>query len=163
MGQYNVHYNPQVLRDLVMKSIIYLVIFTVISGCTIMGGNSIVTGVTRNPISVEAVRLYRNAPENYEEIAMVSASAGHDFKKSSSLMNSAILRLKQEAAKLGANGVLLSTIDERDAPSVTTSIGTATATGNGSSVYATGTGTSINRGDSYTRVSGLAIYVPINP
>jgi len=149
-----------------MRNIISLVIIlmlTVISGCTIIDGNSIVTGNTRSSIAVETVRLYRKAPEKYEEIAIISASAGHDFKKNSSLMNSAILRLKQEAAKVGANGILLSIVDERDTPSVTTSYGSATASGNGSNAYVTGNSTSVNRGDSYTRVRGLAIYVPIAP
>ncbi|MGH7604125.1 MAG: hypothetical protein ACRENK_09035 [Gemmatimonadaceae bacterium] len=146
-----------------MKTICCLVaalIVSIMTGCTIIDGDSIVTGSTRTPISAEEVRLYRTAPEHFEEVAIVSASAGHDFKKASSLMNSAIQRLKEEAAKLGANGVLLSSIDERDAPSVTTSYGSATAVGNGSSVYATGNNTSVNRGDSYTHVKGLAIYVP---
>ena len=115
----------------------------IISGCTIMDGNSIVTGNTRAPISPGEVRLYRTAPDNFEEIAIVSSSAGHDFQKSSSLMNSAIERIKQEAAKVGANGVILTEIKERDAPTITTSYGHAIASGTGGSAYATGTATSI--------------------
>ena len=138
--------------------ILCLSLFTVV-GCTIMDGNAIVTGNTRSPISPAEVKLYRTAPENYEEIALVSASAGHDFQKSSSLMNAAIERIKQEAAKVGANGVILTQINERDAPSVTTSFGQASATGTGGSAYATGTATSVNRGDAYTRLEGVAIYV----
>lgn len=138
--------------------IISLSIF-IISGCTIMDGNSIVTGNTRAPISPSEVRLYRTAPDNFEEIAIVSSSAGHDFQKSSSLMNSAIERTKQEAAKVGANGVILTEIKERDAPTVTTSYGQAFASGTGGSAYATGTATSVNRGDAYTRLRGVAVYV----
>ena len=129
------------------------------TGCTIMDGNAIVTGNTRAAISPEDVRLYRSAPDSFEEIAIVSASAGHDFKKSSSLMNSAIDRLKEEAAKIGANGVILTEINERDAPSVTTNYGSAIATGTGGSVFATGNSTSVNRGDAYTRIKGVAVYV----
>jgi hypothetical protein len=131
-----------------------------IGGCTIMDGNAIVTGTTRAPISPDQVRLYRAPPDRFEEVAIVNASAGHDFRKDSSLMNAAIERLKQEAAKVGANGVLLSGVNERDAPSVSTTYGSATATGGGTSVYASGSGTSVNRGDAYTRVRGIAIYVP---
>lgn len=131
------------------------------SGCTIMDGNTIVTGKERSPISPNEVRLYREAPEKYEEIAIVTASAGHDFKKNSSLMNAAIERAKEEAAKLGANGIILTRIQERDAPEVTTSFGAATARNSyGGSAYATGTGTSVNRGDAHTRISGVAVYVP---
>lgn len=131
-----------------------------LTGCTIMDGNAIVTGAARDPISADQVRLYRTPPTKFEEVAIVNASAGHDFRKDSSLMNAAIQRLKEEAAKVGANGVLISEINERDAPSVTTSQGTATATGGGTSVFASGNSTSVNRGDSYTRLRGLAIYVP---
>lgn len=147
-----------------MKTVSFLAItlmLTMITGCTIMDGNSIVTGNARSPISAEMVRLYRTAPEKFEEIAVVSASAGHDFKKSSSLLNSAIQRLKEEAAKLGANGVLLSEIDERDVPAVTTNYGAAIASGGGSSVYATGNSISVNRGDTFTKIRGIAIFVDI--
>jgi hypothetical protein len=138
-----------------------VLIFSILVGCTIMDGGSIVTGIKRSPISVDEVRIYRVAPESYEEIAIVSASAGHDFKSNSALIDSVIQRLKAEAAKVGANGVLLSEIDERDAPSTTTSYGSARASGNyGSSVYASGNSVSVNRGDTYTRMRGLAIHVP---
>jgi len=131
-----------------------------ISGCTIMDGNAIVIGEARSPISPSQVRLYRTAPASFEEIAIVSSSAGHDFQKSSSLMNAAIERIKKEAAKVGANGVILTVIKERDAPVVVTSYGTAVATGTGGSATAAGTATSVNRGDAYTRLKGVAVYVP---
>jgi hypothetical protein len=147
-----------------MKALQYissLFIFAALSACTITDGSAIVTGIARDPIPVEKVRIYRVAPEKYEEIAMVSASAGHDFKSDSALMETAIQELKKEAAKVGANGVVLSNIDERDAASTSTSYGNANAHGNdGSSAYASGNSVSVNRGDAYTRVRGLAIYVP---
>ena len=130
-----------------------------ITGCTIMDGNAIVIGNTRAATSSVEVRLYRTAPANFEKIAIVSASAGHDFQKSSSLMNAAIERIKQEAAKVGANGVILTVINERDAPTVTTSYGYATASGTGGSAFASGVATGVNRGDAYTRLKGVAIYV----
>ena len=136
-----------------------LLMLVSITGCTITDGGAIVTGNTRSAVPVEEVRLYRVAPESYDEIAIVSSSAGHDFRKNSGLIDSAIERLKEEAAKLGANGVLLTEVDERDAPSVTTGYGYATATGGGTSVFASGNSIGVNRGDSYTRVSAIAIYV----
>lgn len=142
-----------------INTLIFSLSICIISGCTIMDGNSIITGNTRAPISSGEVRLYRTAPDNFEEIAIVSSSAGHDFQKGSSLMNSAIERIKQEAAKVGANGVILTEIKERDAPTVTTSYGHAIASGTGGSAYATGTATSVNRGDAYTRLRGVAVYV----
>lgn len=145
-----------------MKNINFFILslsIFLITGCTIMDGNAIITGNTRVPISPAEVRLYRTAPANFEEIAIVLASAGHDFRKNSSLMNSAIERIKEEAAKVGANGVILTEINERDAPQVTTSYGYATASGTGGSAYASGTATGVNRGDAYTRLRGVAIFV----
>lgn len=146
-----------------MKTIFTLIIaifsIATISGCTIMDGNTIVTGKVRSAIAPNDVHLYRSAPESFEEIAIVSASAGHDFKKSSTLMNEAIQRLKEEAAKVGANGVILTRIDERDVPGVTTTYGSATAIGSGGSTHATGNAISVNRGDAYTRLNGVAVYV----
>jgi len=55
-------------------------IIMILVACTIVDGGSIVTGIKRGPISVDEVRIYRVAPDTYEEIAIVSASAGHDFK-----------------------------------------------------------------------------------
>jgi uncharacterized protein YbjQ (UPF0145 family) len=144
-----------------LRHISFIFLFVGLTACTITDGSAIVTGITRDPIPVEKVRIYRVAPDNYEEIAMVSASAGHDFKSDSALMETAIQELKKEAAKVGANGVVLSNIDERDAPSTSTSYGNVNAYGNdGSSAYASGNSVSVNRGDAYTRVRGLAIYTP---
>lgn len=91
----------------------------------------------------------------------MSARAGHDFKSDASLMNSVIERLKQEASAVGANGVLLVGIDQRDTPSVSSGFGTATVYGsNGTTATAYGNGMSVNRGDTYTKISALAIRVP---
>ncbi|UTA46808.1 DUF4156 domain-containing protein [Simiduia sp. 21SJ11W-1] len=143
-----------------ISSAIVLVLMTVlVSGCIIMDGNAIVLGESRNALSKESVKIYRSAPENFEEIALVNSSAGHDFKSDSDLMNAALERLKEEAAKVGANGVILTEIKERDRPVVVTSYGSATATVNGSSAYATGNAVGVSRGDTYTRLKGVAIFV----
>lgn len=146
-----------------MKTIFILIIallpLATTSGCTVMDGNAIVTGKARPALAPNDVHIYRSTPEKFEEIAIVSASAGHDFKKSSTLMNEAIQRLKEEAAKVGANGVILTRINERDVPSVTTTYGSATAIGSGGSAHVTGNATSVNRGDTYTRLNGVAVYV----
>jgi len=145
----------------VILKVISLLAVMMLTACTIVDGGAIITGVARDPISLDQVRVYRVTPEKYEEIAMISASAGHDFKSNSSLIESAITKLKEEAAKLGANGVLLAIIDERDTPSTTVSYGAANAfDSNGAAIYASGNNISVNRGDTYTRMKALAIYVP---
>jgi len=134
-----------------------------IAGCTIVSGNAIVTGITKSPIGHNEVRIYRVPPPEYEEIAMISASAGHDFRSNEELINSAIERLKKEAAKVGANGVLLAGINERDSAQISTSYVNANANVNGNFATASGNAITVDRGDTYTRIRGLAIYVPEKP
>ena len=71
-------------------------------------------------------------------------------------MNKAIARLKQEAAGLGANGILLQQAGDESAGSVGTGFGSATA--NGHTAFGTGFGVSGNL--LMKAAKGLAIYVP---
>jgi uncharacterized protein YbjQ (UPF0145 family) len=70
-------------------------------------------------------------------------------------MDKAIERLKVEAAKLGANGILLQGSGNQAVGSVGTAFGSATATG--SSAYGTGVGISGNI--VVKAANGIAIYV----
>jgi len=140
--------------------ILWLAFILWLPGCTIVNGTSIVTGGEREATSPDDVRIYREEPAEYEELAIVASSAGHDFKSREALLKSAFIRLKKEAAGVGANAILLMEIDERDAPTVTTSFGTAYASGSGGSASVTGQGVAVSRGDAYTRLRGLAVYIP---
>jgi hypothetical protein len=132
-------------------------------GCTIVDGSGVLTGIKRSPITAEKVRLYRAPPAKFEEIGIVFASAGHDFRSNSGIMQTAVDRLKEEAAKLGANGVLLTELKERDAARTVVGLGTSSTTGvAGSTVistHSTGTLVGIDRGDAHTRLRGIAIHV----
>ena len=142
-----------------MRILLLTLITLIVSGCTITDSASIVTGDARPATSPEAVKIYRQAPANFQEIGIIYSSAGHDFRSDSGLLDSAIEALKAEAAKLGANGIILSNVNQRDGAQ--TVIGTATTTTYNANGMNTGTGTVIgaNRGDSYTRLEGLAIFV----
>ena len=142
-----------------MRLLTIAIISLVISGCTITDSSSIVTGEARSATNPETIKIYRQAPAKYQEIGIIYSSAGHDFRSDSGILDSAIEALKIEAAKLGANGIILSDINQRDG--VQTVIGTATTTTYNANGMHTGTGTVIgtNRGDSYTRLEGLAIFV----
>jgi hypothetical protein len=131
-----------------------------LTGCTIVDSSSVLVGEKRAAIDASHVRIFSTPPANYEEVAIISAKAGHDFKSEQSLADTAMQRLKEEAAKVGANGVLLREIKSRDNPNVTTSYGTATAYGGGGSATASGSAVSVSRGDTYYHLSGIAIYVP---
>lgn len=81
-----------------------ILLFTI--GCTLTRGASVVIGVVRNPIDPETVKLYTSPPKKFEKIAHVSADSRNDFASQQNLTDNAILRLKKEAAKVGANGIL---------------------------------------------------------
>ena len=74
-------------------------------------GSSIITGTTRDPIDPSQVNLYLEPPEEYEAIGIVKASSDAGWTEQDSV-NYAIEELKNQAAKLGANGVLLSATGE---------------------------------------------------
>jgi hypothetical protein len=80
----------------------------------------------RPPISPEAVRLYLEAPSRrYEEIAVLYSSSRRSWAfTSQSKADVVVKRLKEEAASLGANGVLLHEIADRPGVTVGTDVGT---------------------------------------
>jgi hypothetical protein len=112
-------------------------------------------GPSRAPISPDQVRIFLHPPAKYEEIAIVDASSRSSFAIGDQGKTDVVIRrLKDEAAKLGANGVLLQGIGDQAAGSVSTGYGQATATGH--SAYGTGFGIS---GNIFLKSGqGLAIY-----
>jgi hypothetical protein len=80
--------------------------FAVVAIAACASGSAIVTGTTRNPIASEQVRLYLEPPADFEVIGLVSASSDAGWTQQGSV-DYAIEELKKQAAKLGANGVLL--------------------------------------------------------
>ena len=93
---------------------IFLLLMVFLSGCaaTLTRGSSVVVGNARTPINTSEVKLYTKLPARYEEIAIVSADSRNDFDTKQGLSNAAIERLKEEAAKVGANGILLQGIGD---------------------------------------------------
>ena len=89
---------------IVLNITIIIISLTALFGCST--GSSIVTGNVRPAIDPMAVKIYLTPPAKYETIAIVESSSDVGFS-SQAAQNRAIDRLKKEAAKLGANGVLL--------------------------------------------------------
>lgn len=89
-------------------------------GCA--SSSSRLIGPARPPISPDQVRIYQAPPARYEQIATLDASsAARFFHGSQGTDAEAIQRLKEEAAKVGANGVLLTLVG--DEPSGSFGIG----------------------------------------
>ncbi len=127
------------------------------TGCAT--SSHVVTGSVRPAISPEDVKIYSQPPARYEEIGAVEASSRGGFRfTDQGKMDKVIERLKAEAAKLGANGVLLQSTENRVSGSV--------GTGGGSTSYGGRSAVGVGGGLDIAMVSkegrGVAIYVP-NP
>ena len=131
-----------------------LVLVGLLAGCAT---SHMIVGTPRPPISPSQVKIYLHPPARFDEIAILDASSKNSFSFSDQgKMDVVVERLKEEAAKLGANGILLTNEGEQYAGSVST--GAATATASGNSAHSFGTGVSAG---AFNKVgSGIAIYVP---
>ena len=94
------------MKNILSASITLILAFTLFfSGCA-SSGSAVVTGKTRPKVSAEMVKIYLDAPANYEVSGLVE-SIGYVGMTDQSRMNRAINELKEQAGKIGANGVLL--------------------------------------------------------
>jgi uncharacterized protein YbjQ (UPF0145 family) len=76
-------------------------------------GSAIVTGNARPAIDPASVKIYLKEPQkSYEVIGLVQASSDAGWTEQGS-QNYAVAELKKQAAKLGANGVLLTATGEK--------------------------------------------------
>lgn len=119
----------------------------------------VLIGTARPPTSPESVRVYYRPPPKYEEIATISASSqGSLALTSQQNMDKAIERMKAEAAKVGANGILLQSVQDTQGSSI--------GVGGGSTSYGPGSAVGVGAGGSFALTSkvaqGIAIYVPPN-
>ncbi|HEY2529964.1 MAG TPA: hypothetical protein VGJ20_18840 [Xanthobacteraceae bacterium] len=91
------------------------------------------TGAPRVPIVPSAVRVYTQAPQRFEEIAVLGASRR---SVSSAGGERAIAKMidamRLQAAQLGANGLLLEDFSDSDPMAIGTGVGSQTYTHNAS-------------------------------
>lgn len=120
-----------------ISSFIAISLVALAVGCT--SSSHVIIGEARAPIRAEEVKVFTTPPAQYERVALVSTSNKQTLPYSDQVMTpKAVTRLKQEAAELGANGVLIR--EARD-------IGSA------------GVGTEANFNPSNRNAHGEAIYV----
>jgi hypothetical protein len=126
------------------------VMLILLSGCT---SSHVLVGKQRPPISPADVQIYLDPPAQYEKVAVLESNNRASFAfTQQQKTNKVVDRLKEEAAALGANGILLQGVGDQYAGSV----GSANAWASGGSAYGIGFSSA-----TYLRVgSGIAIYVP---
>src|SRR5450755_1017936 len=93
----------------------------------------LVVGTLHPPISPSEVKIYLQPPPSFEEIAILNASADSMFGTGGqSAVDKVIQRLKEEAAKLGANGIILEGMADQQTGSLGGGSGSTSVSGNSS-------------------------------
>lgn len=111
-------------------------------------GAALVTGIKRAPIDPSQVRIYSSPPSKYEEVAVISANSYWSWAwNEQAKIDTATRELRNKAAKLGANGVIVK------------NLGSAPITAGGYAFGGLGAA-SINN---MATIEGVAIYVPPAP
>lgn len=91
------------------RFLVGLSLILVLTACS--GNSNILTGTARSPVASEAVKLYTSPPVHYEVIGLVRSESVIGMTQQQDT-DRAVANLKTEAAKLGANGVLLTDVNE---------------------------------------------------
>ncbi len=129
-----------------------------LAACT---SSHVLTGTPRPPIDPSQVRLYYGPPPGgFEEIARLDVSSGAFTYGEQNKTNSVLRKLREEAARLGANGILFQgTADGHGGGGV--SVGGGVGRGGGRSYSGVGVGVDISPRQKYA--NGIAIWVPDPP
>jgi hypothetical protein len=117
----------------------------------------VMTGVAHTPLTPDQVVIYSAAPANYEKIAVLTASSKSAFSPGGQKsVDKVVERLKEQAAKLGANGLILQDFSDRQSASIGTGVGNETYTHNAS------VGVGVGGGFGIFKKTGqaVAIFVP---
>ena len=89
---------------------VFIALLLTIIGCAT--GSSTVTGTARSTIDPNVVKLYLEPPQEYEIIGIVESSSDVEIF-SQAARDRTIEELKVQAAKIGANGVLITGTDSQ--------------------------------------------------
>jgi hypothetical protein len=113
-------------NPVIVHAVASALMIAVLSGC--LSSQVAVVGQVRPAISPDQVQIYLQPPESkYDEIANLSASSRGSFSiTAAAKMDKVIERLKKEAAKLGANGILLHGVGDQGGGSIGAGISTET-------------------------------------
>ncbi len=121
-----------------------------LAGCG--GVNRTMLAPARAPVDPATVRLYDVPPAGSVQIAQIEATSGAGFGTQGQA-DAAVARLRQEAAKVGANGVVLMGVGTGRAP-VNLGIGVGSYGSHGGGSLGFGIPTANKR------AAGMAIWVP---
>ena len=135
-----------------IRSIAVLGVLLALAGCA--STSKVMLGQARAPVDPASVQIYSTPPAGSVEIAQLESASAVGFGTQGQT-DAAVMRLKREAAALGANGVILMGVGSSGSP-----VGMSVGAGSfGSHV---GGGVGIGIPTTQKRAAGVAIWVP-NP
>lgn len=142
----------------ILRPLLLILLALVLAGCAT---SHMLTGTPRAPIDPSQVRIYHGPPPvPYEEIAILQTRSGGLTYGEQNKIDSVMRKLREEAARLGANGVLLqATADGYSNSGVSVGAGGGRVGGRGFG----GIGVGVNISPSQVHATGIAIHVSQPP
>jgi hypothetical protein len=108
---------------------IFIVVCCLLGACASSG--PVMLGPARPAIAPDQVKIYWSPPANFEPIADLNASSHSVFTPGGQqVMDKVIAQLKVEAAKLGANGLMLEGFSDAQSATLGTGVGSQSYSGN---------------------------------
>lgn len=123
------------------------------AGCA--STSKVMLGQARAPVDPATVQIYSTPPAGSQEIAQLESASAVGFGTQGQT-DAAVMRLKREAAALGANGVILMGVGSSGSP-------VGMSVGAGSYRSHVGGGVGIGIPTTQKRAAGVAIWVPNPP
>ena len=133
------------------RFVVLLLAIAMLAGCA--SASKVMLGQARPPIDPSQVQVYSAPPPGSVEIAQLEATSAVGFGTQGQT-NAAVARLKAEAAKLGANGVVLVGVGASGQSPVGMSVGAGSYGGH------VGGGIGIGIPTQQKKAAGVAIWVP---
>ncbi|MBO9829805.1 hypothetical protein J7373_16250 [Xanthomonas sp. A2111] len=133
-----------------IRPLLPLALLLSLAGCA--SSSKVMVGAARPPIDPALVQIYSAPPPGAVDIAQLEASSAAGFGTQGQT-DAAVDRLKRDAAKLGANGVVLMGVGAQRS-------GGGLSVGAGSYGGHVGGGLGIGIPTTQKRAAGMAIWVP---
>lgn len=140
-----------------LRTLLLATALVLLAGCAT---SHVLTGQPRPPIDPAQVHVYFDPPPSYQEIARLETASGAFAFGEQAKLEAVLRNLRAEAARLGANGVLvLDTAEGHGGTGV--SVGAGGGRYSGRSFGGAGVGVSISPSRKHARA--IAIHVPAKP
>ena len=106
------------MKNFIKSQLFLLIVLIINQGCYPV--SHIIIGEKKTPVNINEVKIYSDFPINYEKIAIIETSSDFAFKDMSLEItdqrktDKALARLKEEAASLGANGLVIQSLSNKN-------------------------------------------------